>query len=257
MGPPATQVNVPQLVPLDAIWCGAADFGSADASEGCFCGDAGAFVIKGATTDPHIPHSEWFCSSLAQIVGVPQVPYSLVRHTDGSLHFGSLWMKGKTPDWWTLALAGAIDFASLADDLAKIYVFDLFINNEDRHVNNFMVVPEGQGHRVYSFDYSRAWLVNGFPLPDAIMSDANIATVNIKSWLLSNFGAFISMDVANVILDRIAGIDEATIRRIIGDHPRDWLTQANEDAIIEWWTSGMATARVETIRAGLQNGDFL
>lgn len=257
MGLPAVQVNVPQLVPLDALWCGGADFGSADASEGCFCGDAGAFVVKTTGPNPHIPHSEWFCSSLAQLVGVPQVPYSIIRHTDGTLCFGSQWMKGKTQDWWNLALEGTVNFASLADDLARIYAFDLFINNEDRHVNNFMVVPEGTGHRVYSFDYSRAWMVNGFPPPTAIMTDIDIATINVKAWFGRHFGDYISFDIANNILNNIAAVSENTIRRIIGDHPRDWLTPANEDAIIEWWKSGMAAARVETIKAGLENGDFL
>ena len=50
--------NVPQLVALEAVWCGGADFGSQDTDEGCFCGDAGGFVVKKNVTFPGLAHCE-------------------------------------------------------------------------------------------------------------------------------------------------------------------------------------------------------
>ncbi|RFP53105.1 MAG: hypothetical protein BJG00_017650, partial [Limnothrix sp. CACIAM 69d] len=121
----------------------------------------------------------------------------------------------------------------------------------------FMVVPDGSSHKVLSFDYSRSWLVLGFPPPNEIMIDADIPTVNVKNWLKANFGNYISVNAANEVLDRIGAIDTASVRRIIDSHPRDWLTQANDDAIISWWDSGMALARVNAIKTGLHNGTLV
>ncbi len=250
------QVNVPQLVALEAVWCGAADFGSEDATEGCFCGDAGGFVIKKADAHPDLPHCEWFCSSLAQIAGVPQVPFSVIRHTDGNDWFGSSWMKGKTADWWNLAVQGVIDFNSIAEDLSRIYVLDLFVHNVDRHANNFMVVPDGNGHKAYSFDYSRSWIINGFPLPD-IMTDPSVATINVKNWLKAKFGDYIVIGAANEVLDKIAALDVQGVQRVLATHPKVWLTQQQEDAIIDWWGKGMASDRVAAIRDGLNDGTLI
>ncbi|MEX0404061.1 HipA family kinase [Aquibium sp. LZ166] len=247
------QVNVPQLVALDALFCGAADFGSQDTNEGCFCGDAGTFVIKKNNVHPGLPHCEWFCSSLAAAVGVPQVPFSIVRHPDGNLWFGSQWMNGKTRDWWNLAVQGTIDFAALADDLSRIYAFDLFVHNVDRHANNFMVVPDGNTHKVLSFDYSRSWIVNGFP-PPGLMIDPLIPTVSVKNWLKNQFGNYISINAAIEVLDRIEALDAGGVQRIIGAHPKDWLTQQEEDAINDWWGNGMVSARVAAIKTGLNDG---
>ena len=248
--------NVPQLVALEAVFCGAADFGSEDTNEGCFCGDAGTFVIKKNNVHLALPHCEWFCSSLANLVGVPQVPFSVIRHPDGNHWFGSQWTNGKVQDWWNLALRGAIDFASIAEDLCRIYVFDLFVHNVDRHANNFMVVPAAHGHRVLSFDYSRSWIINGFPPPD-LMTDPAIATISVKDWLKQKFGNYVSIDVADQVLDAIDSVDSSAVSRIIHTHPRDWLTTQEENAIINWWANGMASARVAEIRAGLRDGTLI
>lgn len=250
------QANVPQLIALDAVFCGGAVFGSEDANEGCFCGDAGGFVIKKNGAAATMPHDEWFCSSLAAASGVPQVPFSVIRHTDGNLWFGSRWMNGKTADWWNLAQQGSIDFATLADDLSRIYALDLFIHNVDRHANNFMVVPEGSGHRVYSFDYSRAWLHHGFP-PPQIMTEVTLATLNVREWLKRTFGVYINVNVAMQILDNIDRMNTAAIERIISSHPKDWLTQQQEDDIVNWWGNGSASARVAAIKTGLNDGTLV
>lgn len=249
----AAQASVPQLLAVDALFCGAANFGSEDTNEGCFCGDAGAFVIKKNDVHPALSHCEWFCSSLATAVGVPQVPFNIIRHPDGAYCFGSRWMEGKTKDWWNLALQGAVTFSDLAEDLSRIYAFDLFIHNVDRHANNYMVVPINGAYKVYSFDYSRSWLISGFP-PTTVMTDPTCNTVNVKNWLKRNFGDYISINAAFEVLDAIDAISVGQVHDIIYAHPKDWLTQQEEDAIIAWWSNGMASERVETIKIGLNNG---
>ena len=226
------KIDVPQLLALDAMICGQVDLGSEDCDGVCFCGDAGAFVIKKNRKSPTLAHSEWFCSSIASACGVPQVGFSVVNHTDGSSCFGSLWQPGKIKDWWLLAQDGTINFAALADDLSRIYALDLFVHNIDRHMDNYMVVKDGLGHRVYSFDYSRAWLELAFP-PQPIMVDSPVATIKNRDWFKENFGDYLNIGIANEVLTKISELKTDEITRIISSHPKDWLSKEQEDAIIE------------------------
>lgn len=249
-------IPLPQLVALEARFCGIADWGSADCNEGCFCDDAGGFVVKTNKVTPTLAHSEWFCSSVAAACGIPQVGFSVIHHTDGSYCFGSSYVKGKIKDWWTLAEQGAIDFGALADDLTKIYALDLFIHNDDRHMNNYMVVQDGNGHRVSSFDYSRSWLHHAFPMT-TILKDPQIATVGNKEWFKAKFGNYLVPATINDVLDRVSALTAQQISQIIARHPKDWLTQAQEDAIMTWWDSGQMLQRVNDIKAGVTDGSLL
>lgn len=176
----------PQLVCVDALWCGYGAFGGQDCKEGCFCGDAGAYLIKTNTPNIYEPHCEWLGSHLAVRVGIPQISFNIVKHTDGNFWFGSQWKNSKVTDWWNLALAGNINFGDLADDISRIYALDLFIHNDDRHLNNYLVAPDGAGHKIFSFDYGRSWLYHGFP-PPAVMLDPAVNTVITKNWFKHNF----------------------------------------------------------------------
>jgi hypothetical protein len=230
MGKAPAQVALPQLIPVEASWCGPApNLGGLDANEGCFCGDAGGFVIKKNDIYPHLPHCEWFCSSLAQIAGIPQVGFNLVKHTDGTIWFGSSWRPGRISDWWLLAAQGAISFADLVDDLSRIYAFDLFVHNDDRHLNNYMVVSEGGGHRVYAYDYSRAWLYHGFPMPVPLSIGGN-NTIDNKEWMKANLGYVVNVNAATQALDNIGGITSARIKDIVDVCPANWLTDAEKRA---------------------------
>jgi hypothetical protein len=244
----------PQLFWVDALWCGKANFGSEDCDEGCFCGDSGGYVIKKDTPTKIAPHCEWFCSSLAVKVGVPQLGFDLVKHTDGNLWFGSEWKTSRVRDWWTLAAAGKIKFADLASDISRIYALDLFIHNPDRHMNNYFVVPDGTTHKIYSFDYGRSWMLHGLPLPP-VMADPALHTVNVKDWLKINFPNYFDTTAANAVLDNLTKVTEANIADFIGKHPNHWLQPPLAD-INGWWKAHAAT-RIDQIRNGIANGSLI
>ena len=82
--------------------------------------------------------------------------FNPVRHTDGRVWFGSQWVVGEVPDRWLHAASGAIPFAPLNDDWSRIYAFDLFINNTDRHLRNFMVLNTAGAYSLNALDYGRA-----------------------------------------------------------------------------------------------------
>jgi hypothetical protein len=131
--------------------------------------------------------------------------------------------------------------------------FDLFVHNVDRHLRNFLVIKEGNGHSVFSMDYSRSWLHNGFPLPSMPMA-ADSRTVAVQRWLRQQFSGYFDIGAANRILSDIDSVSSESIQRIIAQQPKYWLTEAQADAIVQWWGSGGVQARTATIRQGMQNG---
>lgn len=241
-------IDFPQLVELAATFCGPAKLDGVDFGGGCFCGDAGAFIIKTNGINPNLAHTEWFCSSIANCVGVPQVPFSVIRHTDDSQCFGSHWQQGKVNDWWNLAKSGQLDFGEISTDISKIYALDLFLHNPDRHIKNYMVVRDGAAHKVLAFDYSRAWLHNGTPPLPPILNNGGDNTIQVKNWMKIQLGYTVNMDSFNEVLGRIEATPLSTIQSIINQHPKNWLTQDVENAILNWWSDGGVATRIASIR---------
>ena len=173
--------------PVKALWCGPARFGSADLKEGCFCEDGYGYTIKKSDPALTTPHNEWFCSSLGQACGIPGLLFGIVEHTDKNLWFGSQYKVGEIKDWWIQAANGTIAMDSLASDISKIFVFDLFIYNVDRHLKNYFMHKEGSTYKIYALDYSRAWLQWGFP-PSPLPMPNHENTMKWHRSLVKDFG---------------------------------------------------------------------
>ena len=192
----------PQLFPVNAVWCAPKRLGGIDSTQTCMCDDGHEYVVKLDVPDRFAAHNDWFCSSLARRVGLPGPAFNPVRHTDGRVWFGSQWIAGEIPDWWLHVSSGGIPFAVLADDWARIYAFDLFINNTDRHLRNFMVINTGGTYTLHALDYGRAWLHNGMPIP-ALPLPPLCKTVLSHRVIRATLNTLFSIPAATQVLDAI------------------------------------------------------
>ncbi len=243
-------------VPVKASWCENATFGTADCSQVCRCDDGSDYAIKNDVEVAAVPHSEWFCTHLGELVGLASPPCKIVD-VRGKACFGSRWETGHNArDWLLRAQDGRIDFASLAPTLSRIYAFDLFVNNIDRHTTNYIVREQHFGTALLAFDYSRAWIVNGMPPPVMPMLSSH-NTVKVIKGLRSIFGDFFQKGEANYVLDRLEAISVQMVEKIIGSHPKEWLTDEQQDAIVVWWNSDARTSRINDIRKGVKDGAYL
>lgn len=243
-------------VPVKASRCETASFGTADCSQVCRCDDGSDYAVKDDAANALVPHSEWFCTHLGEIVGLASPPCKVVD-VHGKPCFGSRWETGhNAKDWWVRAKAGTIDFASLSPTLSRIYAFDLFVNNVDRHLTNYIVREQHFGTALLAFDYSRAWLVNGLPPPVMPMSEHH-NTVQVIKALRNIFGDFFIKEEAYHVLDRLESVSTSNIDGIISSHPREWLTEETNSTIIEWWKSDQRTSRIGDIRKGVKDGSYL
>jgi hypothetical protein len=225
-------------VPLQVRWCSPVNLGSADCGKICRSIDGCDYVIKDGVTGgstPLTPHSEWFCAHLSELAGIASPTCRIIEMDDKTLAFGSRWIDER-PDpslpgtWWDRIKAGSIAIDDLRGPLSRIYAFDHFIHNVDRHLNNFLVRGQHTGHTVLANDYSRAWVCHGFPLPSLPMA---CSTVEAQRLLARHLGEqYIDIGQVKLTVESISKISVAMIRRIIDGHPNDWLTDGMKNKLV-------------------------
>jgi len=252
----ATHGQATNCFAVEAVWCGPAKLDGFTCKQGCFCADGAGYTIKTAEPDPRTPHNEWLCSHLAVRAGLRAPGFNAVRHTDGNIWFGSAWITGEIKQWWQRVFDGGIPISELSSDLSKIFVFDLFIHNTDRRLSNFLVKKEGPSHCAYALDYTRAWSYHGFPLPDLPFHGGSNTMIAHRA-LRATCGDFFIKSDALSTLEKLESIETGQIAEILNRQPESWSTKAERQAILEWWGSGQANSRLDAIRRGIGEGNFL
>jgi len=229
----------------------------------CRCDDGSDYAIKENEIDPstsnviYTAHNEYFCYRLSQMVGISCPNYHFVTLQTGEIAFGSRWESGNQPDrWWMRLYNNSIPKNEVLPTLARIYAFDLFVFNTDRHANNYLIRQQHFGHAAIAFDYSRAWTYHGFPVPQLPMPPTS-NTVMLQRQLSRLLGAYVDEAATTEILDRIESVSIGFIEDILNSQPPDWLTKSVCQDILAWWASPDKNARISSIRAGIKSGAYL
>jgi hypothetical protein len=244
------------LVPLRVRWTDPVGLASADAAGVVRCDDGCEYVIKDDSKHAKTRHSEWFCSRLADAVGIAVPPFQIIELPDGSIVFGSRWEGGVPSETWHQMIKnGALKFDDVKAVLANVFVFDNFIHNVDRHAGNYIIRPQRNGYALFAPDYSRAWYYGGFPLAALPLPACN--TVNASRWIVANFAPYVDVASTKDTLDKIESISASNASDFIKSHPQDWLTQSEADAIVAWWSSPERQNRIDGIRKGIKDGTYL
>lgn len=236
--------------------------GTLHLSHTCRCDDGLDYFVKDGKAVPTLPHAEWFCTRLAETLGLAGPPCAVLEMLDGTLAFGSRCEGGvlqPNEHWWEKVARNEIPLADIRVPLSRIYAFDHFVHNDDRHLTNYLVRAQSQGHALLAFDYSKAWVVNQFPLPPLPfdINNGRERTVNAQRWLTGFFGPYLDLNEAELFLEKIKTIPVAQVQRIIDEHPVSWLPLKVKAEILDWWGNGGMAARVDDIITGIKNGNYL
>ena len=252
-------------LPIKVIYSIPVNLGSADVDRICRGEDGRDYVPKDQRTGGCVettPHAEWFCSRLADAVGIPTPPCAVLEMFDGSFIFGSAWEGGvidpqQSGHWWDRVKSNEISLEEIKPILSKIYAFDQFIHNPDRHRNNFIVRNQKNGFVILAHDYSRAWLCAGVPLPATPFQEWE-NTINHQRWLSKFWGQdYILHAYCEDMLRRIKKIMLSNVSAILEAHPNSWLTESERDYILGWWGSAKMFKRIEEISKGIKDGSYL
>lgn len=162
--------------------------------------------------------SEWLCYRLAQLVGVPVPRCEPIRTFDNDVAFGSENIGSVFRQIETYRLLNAFSLNEVGQcttgiqlPLSVIHTFDMFVNNVDRHLGNFVSIEKDGFLELLAIDFSRAffwrWPFDGF-------MSANEPTREVWVGLRERHG--FDRDAALSLTNRLASVTAAQVDGILG-----------------------------------------
>jgi hypothetical protein len=203
--------------------------------------------------------SEWLCYRLAGMVGIPVPRCDFIQTNAGDIAFGSEALNGASRQAETVIYLETrslnelgVPVPGLQAALSAIHAFDLFVNNVDRHLGNFLVVPHGVDRRLYAVDFARAflwrWPWHGFLQPDDLTCQA---------WVELRERHGFDLSAALAIVNRLGIISVNEIEGVLRQMPTHWLSETMRSELLAYCRDGGWAARVASLREGLGNGSIV
>jgi hypothetical protein len=196
----------------------------------------------------HLPATELFCYELAARINIPTPNYDIVMLKDGTLAFGSEWegvSSIKDSADVIEYLTGNKPVKNFKMFLSKVFAFDLFINNVDRHLGNILFRNSYSGTIALAFDYGRAWYeIDAF----GYQATSPKYKTKIANSIIKNFKQY-DKDIALETLKKLSNIPVTAIERILCTIPTDWFSSAHRKEITSWWGSDEMKARLTKLEA--------
>lgn len=213
------------------------------------------YVIKRDTQAWPGMAAELVCCHLAKMLGLPVPPFCVARDMAGKLVFASQIFGSPTQTAADAAaalrfLTGAVPTASMIDQLSKLYAFDLFTSNDDRHINNILFREQNKAQRVMIIDFDRS-IFYSWPMPNLPMSDrcntVQTARCIRQYW---GFGGPAALD----LVMGLARLPKSSFDFALGAVPDAWLSRSLREELRTWWSDGRRLRRLRLIWRGLKDG---
>jgi hypothetical protein len=136
---------------------------SADSMGEVEADDTFRYYIKGDAGGKPVRASEWLGTQIAEAIGLAAPTPTIIELPDGTTVFGSRRIAGVADATVTTAFLttptlsnASAPVAGLQALLSKIYAYDMFCHNDDRHFGNYLSVDDRGRRRLYTYDFSRA-----------------------------------------------------------------------------------------------------
>jgi hypothetical protein len=217
--------------------------------------DDGLYYCKDDQAGLFIRSTEWIATQLAHHLGIATAQCAIIETEDGQTYFGSrspLSVADEVEVSRMLSLPATGELGQplswLGQYLAGLRVFDMFIDNPDRSVRNFILDRDGTFARLCAIDFASARLLM---LPIDRFPVASEPTIFVGNILRKTHGSH--ADSANEMLDRIAAIPPSVVEHILKEIPEDWLPGDIRGKVNAFWSSGDLKARVACLREHLRN----
>ncbi|MEZ9696984.1 hypothetical protein AB4300_23830 [Vibrio lentus] len=245
-----TPIYQPALFPIEIIETYPPEKDSADLSLIGKGKNSKHYAIKTIhDNNGFVPASEFFCYELARLVSIPTPDFDHLQMENGEIAFGSVWEGGVVgisvfSDMVEI-LTDVIVVEDLDTFLGKVFAFDLFVNNDDRHFGNYIFRDSFQKNKkiALAFDFSRAWKVND---PFGYQSlDAGCNTMEYHGYILRGK----KYDKASAVstLDSISQIPVESIAEILAGMHESWMSPEDKEVITTWWGSEQFHQRIKSL----------
>lgn len=222
----------------------------------CITDDGGFYYCKPDAGQSPIRATEWICTSLAEHLGIAVAAHAIIEDANGETFFGSRSPASVADDaevarMLSTPAAGELGqpLPWLGQHLARLRAFDLFVDNPDRSVRNFILDRDGGFNRLCAIDFASSRLlkhpVDRFPI-------ASEPTIFVGDIWQRTHGSF--EESAMEMVDRIRAVPTSAIESVLKDLPEEWLAQDQRGMLYEYWSGNKLKNRLELLRARLSDG---
>jgi len=196
-----------------------------------------------------VPASEFFCYELARHVSIATPDYDYLSLPKTEIAFGSVWEGGVHSLNKNNDVIDILENTVIVDDLerffGKVYAFDLFVNNEDRHFGNYIFRESfGKTKIALAFDFSRAWKETDPFGYSCLQSDTRTKECHEA---IKDYGRF-DHAAALDTLEKIRAIDKEIIVSIMENMHSSWMSKSEKKVIIDWWGSEPFHERIDKLK---------
>ncbi len=221
------------LLPIELDAAMSAPAGSADLKKIVRGRDTHYYALKSTAEHPLLPATEFLCYKLAQACSVPTPMGAILITPEREYCFGSRWESSLSELSATGPRAVLERYQSCRFVISATLAFDLFIGNDDRHMNNFVFRHTYDNKlTALAIDFSRAFLIRGFPAdPFPVGSDSKTRlSINLRkrdnTW---------DSPSAVITVDAIGLIKTDHLLHWMKEMPDSWLPQRQRDELLTWW----------------------
>jgi hypothetical protein len=220
----------------------------------CEAEEGGTYHCKNDNSGRIVRATEWISQSLASHLGIAVPEFRVIEDKEGvETFFGSQDVCStaglfEVRDYLTRNHFNEVGAPNdwLGRWLSGLYALDMFLNNPDRGVNNFVLE---QTNNLRAIDFADAHL-------EDITSDRfPVATSNTvcNGKFVENFHRFF-LDSALEMIENIRVIPVSVIDGIIGGMPNEWMLDDQKSQISGAWAEGRFNKRLAALRSGLEDG---
>ncbi len=236
-GIPPTEIVQPSLFPKRVSTRYPLQPAGADIAFVCEVSEGGTYYCKDDTRGRPVRMTDWICTQLANHLGIATADCAIVEDESGNTYFGSLQdrstaLRFSADDYLRRPQKGELGqpLEWLGRYLSRLYVLDLFIDNPDRDMPNFVLQAEGRALRLCAIDFAAANLLS---LPSVQFPIAHGRTLPVGK-LLRHLHDFFEESALEMI-DRIAAVPQGIFAGFFSQIPADWASETQRDGIIGSW----------------------
>ena len=217
------------------------------------CEDGLDYCIKRDENGYPARANEWIGTWLARAVGIAVAKPAVIKDIDNKTVFGSEIYGEDLND--NLSIFQSRDLSG--DHIIhiwKTFAFDLFIGNDDRHINQYKIFNQNRSNRILSFDFESSLFRYWPNLPLPLLPTSNTIQ-NIRA-IQTIYGA-IDTGVTDELLARLEDIQGAAMVTEVKRLPPGWLNQRVATSFTGWFGGRRRRDRIAQIREGIRNGTCL
>lgn len=222
----------------------------------CTAVDGRTYHCKSDADGRPIRATEWIAQSLARHLGIAVPDFQIMDDDNGETYFGSREAIAIAAPFEMNQLLTQITVNELGAPtnwlgprLSGLYALDLFLNNPDRNLCNFVLEKSAIPNVLCAIDFADSHL-------EDITSDRfPVATCNTvcNGRFINTIHEF-SLASASDMIESIRLVPTSVIDGFIKEMPNDWMANDEKKRICEAWSGSQFDSCLSALRAGLEDG---